>query len=129
MYVTPEQLNAVYPDETTDLTPEAIELAIAAGEGEVNGLLARRFTVPFELPLPPLLASLILDVVRYRLYSQGRPYNEVLSKDVYYRYANAITQFGKMVSGELNLSGDNLAVRSYDAVMISPNAPRGWSGL
>jgi len=129
MYITPEQLNAVYPDETSDLTPEAIELAIEAGEGEVNGLLSRQYTVPFSLPLPPLLLSIVIDVVRYRLYAQGRPYNDELNKDVYFRYANAIEKLKKMVSGELSLSGEDVTVRTFDAVMIAPNAPRGWSKL
>lgn len=129
MYITPEQLNAVYPDETSDLTLEAIELAIEAGEGEVNGLLSRQYTVPFSLPLPPLLLSIVIDVVRYRLYAQGRPYNDELNKDVYYRYANAIEKLKKMVSGELSLSGEDVTVRTFEAVMIAPNAPRGWSKL
>lgn len=129
MYITPEQLNAVYPDETSDLTSEAIELAIEAGEGEVNGLLSRQYTVPFSVPLPPLLLSIVIDVVRYRLYAQGRPYNEELNKDVYFRYANAIEKLKKMVSGELSLSGDDVTVRTFEAVMIAPNVPRGWSKL
>lgn len=67
-YATVDEIRRRYPGiiETSNLTPLEIDAHISDAEGEVNGRLARRYTIPFAPGMEPI-RTLTRDLASYSL--------------------------------------------------------------
>lgn len=135
MYLTAIELQNLYgADELTDVPTEQIDLALAAAEAEVNGVLSTRYLVPFaEGAAPDLIKTIVADLARYRIYGNGRPYNQDLTSDVNSRYKNAWKLLEKLGSGGLVLPGAESVVQTAAKFETPPhpldnffNDMKGW---
>ncbi len=72
-------------------------------EGEVNSYLARRYAVPIDLtthlPVSPLLKSITLDIVEYRLHARRRE----IPDDVVAKRTAATVWLQKVARGDVSL--------------------------
>ncbi len=107
-YSTPTEMKARFKEtELVDLTnpndlaateivDAALQVALDDASGEIDALLAKRYTTPIESP-PTVLVSVCCAIARYNLYS-GRSTEEVET-----RYTNATKLLKEMANGKVDL--------------------------
>jgi phage gp36-like protein len=71
LYTTIAGITQTQPD-LIDIDPDQIEQAIQGAEAEINGHIARLYTLPITVPVP-LLTSLANEIAIYRIFT-SRPF-------------------------------------------------------
>ena len=98
-----------------------VDEAISAAQGEVDGYLAERYTVPLS-PVPPLVKAACEDIAIYNLYSRTQ---DEIPESRKTRYAGAVRLLEKLASGAISLgiadppepaAADNLTVSAGERI-------------
>lgn len=76
-----------------------IDAAIATAQGEVDGYLQERYTIPLN-PVPALILGACRDITIYNLYSRKM---EELPETRQKRYDNAVKLLTKLATGVISL--------------------------
>lgn len=100
-----------------------LERAQADADAEIDGYLARRYTLPLVQPFPPLLVNIACQITRYFLFTQGVP------EDVRNAYEDSVSKLKRMASGDMVLIGAaplsaSVATNANDAVTTSGGGAR-----
>lgn len=103
-----------------------VESALVDASGEIDGYLARRFSVPIS-PAPDLLIGLACDIARWRLSTAEH------REDIRKRYEDAIARLQGIAEGKAGLGDDAAAGAGTDGPRIRKGrrrfdgaALRGW---
>ncbi len=108
-YITLDDLKKAIPEESirqlTDdedvgsINEDRVTDAIAAAQGELDGYLQERYTVPLD-PVPDLIKRLTVDIAIYNLCGrQGLDIPEARTD----RYRNAVKTLEKIANGTISL--------------------------
>ena len=84
------------PAEREDRIVPIIEMAIADADAEIDGYLAKRYTVPFS-PVPQVLNKLSKDIAIYNLFSRIG-IDESTDQKTYLNRYNAAISFLRLVA-------------------------------
>lgn len=121
-YATVSELRTSNPD-VADLDEGMLSQAIAAASAEIDGNIARFYTLPITVPVP-LLTSLNVDIALYRVFTnrafQGPPRPAESAWDA--RYKTAVAILLKLATGEMLLTDVNGVI-----VTQSSSAGEAWS--
>lgn len=122
-----EAIEITHPDSPGAAEPdtERINRAIAKAASEIDSYLAKRYAVPLQDPVPPMINSIALVITRKILSIFETPQN--VEND----YNNAIKQLKMIADGNVILLGaDNLPVPpSLPEVSNPPNSAIGSVGV
>ena len=101
--------------QTGEMDLSIISTACEDASAEVDGRLARRYSVPLT-SAPRLLKLLACDIARYRLFAT-RPHEEARK-----RYEAAIEMLEEIASGVLSLGADE-ASPAASSIRVRPGSP------
>ncbi|MFH1028488.1 MAG: DUF1320 domain-containing protein [Pseudomonadota bacterium] len=87
---------------TGEIVQDKIDEAITSADGEIDGYLATRYTVPLD-PIPALISKFSADIAIYNLYSRVA---ETIPDTRSDRYKNAIRTLEKISEGKIRLGGE-----------------------
>jgi len=85
-----------------EVDQEKVDEAISSADGEIDGYLSTRYTVPLD-PVPALINKFSADIAIYNLYSRVA---ETIPDTRSDRYKNAIRTLEKISEGKIRLGGE-----------------------
>lgn len=96
-----------------------VDRALADADGEINGYLASKYTLPLSSIVPQILEAYACDIARYRLQEDRA------SEAVIKRYDNAIRYLRDVVVGKasLGVDTDNVQPATNNSIQMSSTAP------
>jgi len=81
---------------------ERVARAIASAEGEINGFVATRYTVPIAAPIPALIKGWAVTLAGYYLWRR----RQRVPEDVRLAYEDVIARLRDVAAGKLTLGID-----------------------
>lgn len=96
-----------------------VDQALADADAEIDGYLAKRYTLPLP-DVPPLLTRLAVDLAVYHLCNS----DTLVTEQRRQRYEDAVALLRRLSSGEVTLGQDPEPPASIGTVCVTSSPPR-----
>lgn len=121
-----------YDLTANQLSDAQVEAEIANADSQIDAMIGGRYTVPFEVPVPPLIHNLSIDIAAYLSDLRFRGAKEYANElnPFYLRYQRALQLLNSVAMGDLDIpggtdngtdvvDGNSIAINPYEGTLMT----------